>query len=295
MSIEKAEGAPRRWIEFRIRIDPAEHLDLAAHVLLESGVTAVEDRDGILVTHEPWSESPALAAGRLKALVEGVVPADVSVEWTLRAHQDWVHLWKQGLGVRRIGRRVVVKPTWIDYEAAEGDVVIEIDPGMAFGTAEHATTRGCLELLDSAVAPGEHVFDVGTGSAILAIAASKLGASECLAVDSDPLAVDAARDNVARNHVLNVKVQVQDIAPATAPPARFDVVVANMISGLLLPRLGFLRSAMTADGRLIIGGIQSHERQAALAAALDQGLEPVREVDEDGWWGAMLRKASNRP
>lgn len=287
--------SPDRWIEFHIRVDPEVHLDLAAHLLMELDAGAVEERDGTLVTHEPWPPSPSESAERLRSRLQEVLPATVSVEWTPREHRDWTHLWKQGLCVRRLGDRVIIKPTWIDYEPQATDVVVEIDPGMAFGTAEHATTRGCLVLLDAAVAPGDRVLDVGTGSAILAIAAVGLGAAECLALDSDPLAVDAARENVSRNRAANVTVLLEDISPTTPSPGLFDVVVANMVSGLVLPRLDYLRGAMEPDGCLILGGTQSHERDTVLSAASHRGLVRAEEVDEDGWWAAVFRAPSHRP
>lgn len=288
-------AAPDRWLEFRVRVHPQAQVEHAAHLLVESGAGAVEERDGTLITHGPWCPDPAAAAEGLKSQLEASLVSRVEVTWAVREHQDWTHLWKQGLSVRHIGARVVVKPTWIPYAARPADVVIEIDPGMAFGTAEHATTRGCLVLLDAVVSAGDRVLDVGTGSAILAIAAAGLGAARVLAVDADPLAVEAARDNVTRNSAGGVTVRLWDVKTDAGATDRFDVVVANMISGLLLPRLPFMRGSLVPGGFLVVGGIEFRERDQALTTFAEQGLEPTREVHEDGWWSACFQVPSDGP
>jgi ribosomal protein L11 methyltransferase len=125
------------------------------------------------------------------------------------AETDWAEAWKAGYGVLRIGRRLVVRPTWRDdYAPRPDDLLIELDPGMAFGSGLHPTTRLCLEVLEDALRPGQVVLDVGTGSGILSIAAARLGAARVLALDTDPLAVQIARENVALNRVEDV-VQVE--------------------------------------------------------------------------------------
>ena len=125
------------------------------------------------------------------------------------AETDWAEAWKAGYDVLRIGRRLVVRPSWRDYAPQPGDLVIDLDPGMAFGSGLHPTTRLCLEALEDTMRPGLTVLDVGTGSGILAIAAARLGASRVLALDTDPLAVQIARENVALNQVESiVRVEV---------------------------------------------------------------------------------------
>lgn len=305
MSEQDGGPVPEKWIELTIRVNPAELLEHAAHLLVESGASAaVEERDAALIVFQPWPPSPEQAVEELRAWLEDALtpaapaPASaaavVTVDFVAQEHRDWTHLWKQGLHARRIGRRIVIKPTWIEYTAEPGQVVIAIDPGMAFGTAEHATTRGCLQLLEAAVSTGHRVLDVGTGSAILAIAAVGLGARECIALDSDPLALDAARENVERNAAGAVRLRRMDVTPSTQPRDQFDVVAANMISGLLLPRLGFLRGSMRAGGSLIIGGIESHERDSVVDAVGGHGLRLIDEIDEEGWWSARLRATSDR-
>src|SRR5690606_26457499 len=118
--------------------------------------------------------------------------------------EDWANAWKEHYRVLRVGERIVVVPSWLEYEAAPGDVVLQLDPGMAFGTGLHPTTQLCLRLLERYARPGLRTLDIGTGSGILAIAAAKLGAGPILALDNDPVAVGVAAENTARNGVADL-------------------------------------------------------------------------------------------
>jgi ribosomal protein L11 methyltransferase len=149
------------------------------------------------------------------------------------AEADWAEAWKSGYDVLHIGRRLVVRPTWRDYTPEPGDLVIALDPGMAFGSGLHPTTRLCLEALEDHMRPGASVLDVGTGSGILAIAAARLGASRVLALDTDPLAVRVARENVALNQVESVvRVEVGTVQISNLPwPTRQPVLPAPCRDG----------------------------------------------------------------
>jgi len=219
--------------------------------------------------------------------------AEASVRWSWQPHEAWSELWKQGLASRLIGSRLMVAPTWVDVAADPERQVIRIDPGVAFGTAEHATTRGCLAHLDELVKGGESVLDVGSGSGILSIAAIRLGARDAVAVEMDAMACAAAAENVELN---GVEAQVQILErtlPVHAPfgLGSFDIVVANMVVDLLTPRLEGMVDALGAAGILVVGGIQDDERQRFLLAAKTVGLHKERGVTEDGWWCARLRRA----
>jgi ribosomal protein L11 methyltransferase len=173
---------------------------------------------------------------------------------------------------------------------------------MAFGTGEHATTRGALRALESAVRPGDRVLDVGTGSAILAIAAARLGAGEVLAVESDPDALENAEDNLRRNGVADqvelLHGVVDDEFLALLGPARFDLIVANVLSGVLVPLLPAFLAALApagqgrderGPGRLILGGILEEEAESVIDAAREAGFTLTAEDFEDEWWGGLFR------
>jgi ribosomal protein L11 methyltransferase len=170
--------------------------------------------------------------------------------------------------------------------------VVDIDPQMAFGTGEHATTRGCLRLLDDALRPGDRVLDVGSGSAILAITAAMLGAAEAIAVEYDPDANLNARENLERN---GVEERVR-IVEAMADPAllrelgRFDLLLANILSGVIRPLLPSFRQALGGDphGRLIVSGILRTEAPGVMHDAEAAGFRVVRIDEEEEWWSALL-------
>ena len=154
--------------------------------------------------------------------------------------QDWANEWKQYFHVTHVGKSLVIKPSWEEYTPAEGEHVIEIDPGMAFGTGTHHTTNMCMERLEKVLPAGATVFDVGTGSGILAIAAALLGAKEVKAVDIDGVAVRVARENVADNH-LSDKIDVKEGDLLHGTEGKADVIIANIIADIIIMLLRELR------------------------------------------------------
>lgn len=197
---------------------------------------------------------------------------------------SWRDSWKRYFGLQRIGQRLVIKPSWVSYASAANEAVIEIDPGMAFGTGQHPTTALCLRALESAVRPGMRALDVGCGTGILAIAAAKLGASSVLALDIDPQAVQAASRNVAANGV----GAVVDVREGTLEDGAgiFHLIVAN-IGALTLERLALAVSRSLAPrGMAILSGFLQDAVEGLARAYEAAGLTVLR-VEEDGVWRAM--------
>lgn len=204
---------------------------------------------------------------------------------TLFGETSWRDAWKEHFGLQRIGESIVIRPSWVEYKLRNGEIAIEIDPGMAFGTGQHPTTAMCLCLLEELVEDGASVLDLGCGSGILAIAAARLGAGRVLALDIDPQAVDAARVNVEANGVSQC-IDVRE-GSLKGGSERFDIIVAN-ISGLALERLASDISASLFDsGRLIASGFLEDSvsglRQAFEAAGLN-----IERVVEDGVWRSLV-------
>ena len=285
-----------RWLVVSVRVADAELLPLASEALLETGGSAVQEEGPAAVTYlpEPSGDADAFVEA-LRRAVEDRLPdgAGVEVSWRWQDDEDWAATWKAGLAPRRVTERLVVKPTWTEWAAEPGQVVIDIDPQMAFGTGEHATTRGCLRLLDSAVQSGDRVLDVGAGSAVLAIAAVRLGAREAIAVEYDPDANINARENLERNGVESQVEIIEALADDAllAELGAFDLVLANILSGVIRPLLPAFRRALggSADGRLIVSGILRTESPDVIRDAEAAGFRIEAVDEEEEWWSALLR------
>jgi ribosomal protein L11 methyltransferase len=205
------------------------------------------------------------------------------VELTARPiyEQDWAVNWREFFGVVETGGRIVVVPTWVDHEPRPGQRVIRLDPGRAFGTGHHETTRLCLRALERHVRPGASVLDVGTGSGILAIAAALLGAGHVLAVDIDPTAVEVARENCSAN---GVEVVLRAGA-LESRPGQFDVVVANISAPANIALAPLFGASVRPDGILILSGLLE-ENVAEVSAAVAPLFEPLGvELERD--WAAL--------
>ncbi len=281
----------RRWFELRVRAQSPEHRELVPDTLVELGARGVieEDEHHIAYFEEP-GDPHAFAAEAEIRLGEALSGAGVAVEWRWQEHEEWAEAWKRGLGPRRLTDRLIVHPSWKrPTDVRRGDVVIVLDPGMAFGTAEHGTTRGCLRILDAVVVKGDRILDVGAGSGILSIAAARLGAAEVVAVEGDHLACEAMEANLRRNGVVR-RVVVREVwvdAPALAAMDGYDGVIANIETGLLLPLLPGLTAAVVPDGWLLLSGILENELDSILTSADAAGFASA-DVDADGVWRSAL-------
>ena len=224
---------------------------------------------------------------RVKAMAEsGVACGPCAISWNEVQDEDWSESWKQYFHTEKIGGLIVIKPSWEDYEASPDDIVVELDPAAAFGTGQHPTTALCIRELESLVRGGMTVFDVGTGSGVLAITAAKLGASKVTAMDFDPTAVRIAGENVLQNHVEDiVTVGQSDILKSFEGKA--DIVVANIIADIILRLFDELEDHLNPDGRLLAGGIISERVADVTAGALAHGFA-IEKVVEDSGWAVMV-------
>jgi ribosomal protein L11 methyltransferase len=205
------------------------------------------------------------------------------------AEEDWAYSWREYFPVLHIGRRLVIQPTWREYEPDEDEIVLHLDPGLAFGTGQHPTTRLCLEALEDAVRQGVRVLDVGTGSGILAIAAAKLGADSALGLDIEPQAVQAARENAQLNDVAD-KVRAMEGSlngVLATEPAGFDLVVANISALTICDLAAELVEALRDGGSLIASGFIV-ENEAAVASALTEAGLAIDRTSADGDWRAVF-------
>ncbi len=198
---------------------------------------------------------------------------------------DWAEAWKTHFPVMRIGRRLVIRPTWRRHRRSPGDVVLALDPGMAFGTGLHPTTRLCLTgiegLADRGLLAGARVLDVGCGSGILAIAAVRLGAAAALGLDTDPIAIEATVANARRNALVRrIRARAGSL-PSREPVV--DVVLANLIAGVLVPLASLLHDEVRPGGHLLASGIFIDRERDVREAFERAGLEIVGRSDEGEW------------
>lgn len=296
-----------RWLELATRVD-GEAVEAVSEVFARAAGGVAVEPDLCPGPDDGFCVGP-MATVRAYLPLDDQTPARVvRVEealWHLRAiwplgaletrevaDEDWANAWKQHFPIFRVGNRIVIRPSWLEHDRAPDDVVVSIDPGAAFGTGLHPTTRRCLEILELVVRPGATVFDVGTGSGILALAAAGLGAGRVLAVDVDPIAVSTARTNVAASG-LGDRVRVAEgSADVPAAPERFDIVVANIIARVILEIAPVLRRRLAANGTLVVGGIIRDRADEVDAALRTLGLETRRHVDGD--WVVVTARAANQ-
>lgn len=296
------------WCEIRVTA-PLEQAETVAEVLLaiapagvsiEEPLTLLGPEEGVRL--EPGR--PAVVAcyllvddslgARLEEIDQRLAGRDLhpQIETRRLEEAEWADAWKEHFHVEHIGRRIVIRPSWRAYQAAPGEVVIDLDPGMAFGTGQHATTRGCLLLLEEAVSPGVRVLDVGTGSGILAIAALKLGAATALALDVEAQAIPVSEENAARNGVAGrFRVRLGSLGddwPFPEPrTAVAELVVANIHARVLLALRDDLLAALRPGGSLILSGVIA-EREGDVRAAFERDGLRVSETLAEGDWRTLL-------
>ncbi|HEV2127738.1 MAG TPA: 50S ribosomal protein L11 methyltransferase [Thermomicrobiales bacterium] len=207
------------------------------------------------------------------------------------AEEDWANAWKEHFKVHRIGERVVIRPPWLEYEPQGDEVVVELDPGMAFGTGLHPSTRLSMLGVEEMIEQGDRVLDVGTGSGILAIAALKLGAAHADAVDVETVAVRATEENARRNGVADrVDVRLGSVGLGEPFQGVYDVVLANIIARVLIELADGIVAATKPGGAMVLAGI-IEEREAELVAAFEgQGATLVNRRQHEDWVSLVFRR-----
>ena len=219
---------------------------------------------------------------KVKKAMEGY-----DVEYEILDDEDWKDNWKQYFKPSQISESIVVKPTWQDYEAKDGELVVEIDPGMAFGTGTHETTSLCVKMMEKYMKKGDKVLDVGTGSGILSIVAAKLGSEDIMGIEIDPVACEVARENVHLNGVDFVKIKEGDLTKGL--DYRANLVVANLMADLVMMLSKDVSKHMEDGGIYISSGILNEKVEAVSKVIKECGFE-ILEVKEDGMWSVIVGK-----
>lgn len=271
---------PHEWVT--VRVLPGAQRERVAAALFRAGAQGLQELGESFVTQAP---DPATAEALVCAAL--AVGPDVYVETAPLDDVDWSQRWKQSIRSHRLGR-LTVAPPWL-ADNLDPATTIVVEPEMAFGTGEHATTRGVIRLMQSVVREGDRAADLGAGSAVLAIAAAKLGAAQVAAIEFDHDAIANAEANVWRNGVADRVTVIEGDAALLLPlVAPVRVLTANIISSVLLALLPAMARALTADGRAILSGILSSEQPDMQVALDDAGWLVEAEDEEDGWWSATI-------
>lgn len=204
--------------------------------------------------------------------------------------EDWANNWKKYYKPTKIGNSIVIKPEWEEYSPSEGDLVIHMDPGMAFGTGNHETTSMCIENLEKYVSEKSTVFDIGCGSGILGIVASKLGAKNVVGIDIDEMAVKVANENIQKNNVQDIMTAIAgNMTDKIEEGAKADIVVANIIADIIMKMSGDVRKLLKDDGIFISSGIILAKVDEVLENLKDNGFEVV-DVIKKGEWSCIVAK-----
>jgi ribosomal protein L11 methyltransferase len=283
------------WHELSIRV-PFEYVEPVSYLFERYAyglsVEIIPGEHAILRSYLPSLSRRRLAhievGVKLAASIADLGELDIR---ELDDNEDWRNSWKEHFTLLRVGRNLVIKPSWVEYEPVAGDVVIDLDPGLAFGTGYHPTTYTCLEALEDLVTPGCSVLDVGTGSGILTIAAAKLGAAHITAVDIDGHAVRAARKNFKRTGILDrVKAETGSVpSPATRGNV-YDVAVANISArgvGIVAPGIP---EALAANGVFVASGIIVEQHGAAVEAVTGANLTVSETIQREDWVTLICRR-----
>jgi len=204
---------------------------------------------------------------------------------------DWAHQWKAHFRPEKITENIVVKPTWSEYSGNHDEIILEIDPGMAFGTGIHPTTRMCMAMIEKYLKPGDSFLDVGTGSGILMVAAAKLGAGKVWGTDTDEVAVDVAGKNLMQNRIPTASFNVITGNLVEKVGARFDVVAANITSKSILLLLDDIKKVLVKNSIFICAGIIEEDKNKVIQKIENSGFEPIEILTKETWVSiaSMLR------
>ena len=288
-----------RWAEITASCSP-ESVDAVSYAFLESGCGGVTIQGdgpvnvcGSLPVTDELSGKLAALKNHLDRLPEfGLAGLLDGLTLRYAEEEDWANAWKQYFKPMKLGSRIVIKPSWEEYTAANDELILELDPGMAFGTGGHPTTQLCLLALEDHVKPGMKVADIGTGSGILSLAAARLGATDVVATDIDLIPRKVARENVTRNG-LDETVRILEMDEFDAAAVERDLVVANIVANTIIELAPTIAPRVNPGGIFIASGIVDEHHDLVRDTLTAVGLEHIETKRDDIWVCLISRKNPN--
>ncbi len=297
-----------KWLEIKVIFehnDSETAADLISQVFYAIGVKGVVIEDPFLEPPGGWGDSDTTrpeyhaVIGYLPcqtrlhkqcqmlqtklALLQKKIGLQFWVGFSQMDEKDWSDSWKAHFKPEKIGQRLVVKPAWHPYEAASNDIVLEIDPGMAFGTGTHPTTRLCLNLIETFMKKGDSILDVGTGSGILMIAAAKLGGKKVFGIDNDPIALEVAEKNLKLNNIRPTQFRLISGNLVDPVDDRFDLVVANILIEAIMVLLDKIKKVLKGDGIFICSGISERHQNLVIDKMKFLDFEIIHIYSKQKW------------
>ncbi len=268
--------------------DVEQELDGVYGDLIDEELLKKDRTKGAVSVFIPQEQSPHEAEMYVRdRLKEAGIEAEITLSGV--SESDWADSWKQYYKPIKTGRRLVIVPEWEKYDAKPGELIVLMDPGMAFGTGTHETTRLCASQLEDHVHEGSTVLDVGCGSGILSICAVRLGARECFACDIDPTAVRIAKENCELNHTDRVTCAVSDLL-RDVPAQRYDVIVSNIVADVILRMVPDTERYLAPGGVWIFSGVIEERADEVVSALKAAGYTLVGEKRENGWYAGAARR-----
>ncbi len=307
-------GSVTEWTQIRVTVKLEQLDELTAIMSMVSNNLQIEDYSDIDLKscYGDLIDESILNADKTIASVSVYLPAERSVSECIAFlkerfaasgitdpkieavginEEDWANSWKAYYKPIKIGKRLVIVPAWEQYDAKEGELIVRMDPGMAFGTGTHETTRLVIRLLEAYTKSGCRMLDVGTGSGILAICASKLGASECRAYDIDPMAVRVANENIKDSGLQNITCEVSDLLRQVDNSRPYDLICANIVADIIIRMTPDVGAYMHENTVLLASGIISERSEDVIACFEKHGFRIVEKLEDNGWCGLAVMKA----
>ena len=300
-----------KWIEAKVVFDAEDNtlaVELISNLFFELDLQGVAEEDPKLEPTEDWAEDSIgrpeqhavigyfpknrQAKKRCKRLEKRLAVLKdhtailYRVSYKELAEEDWAEAWKSFFSPQKIGRKIVVKPTWCDYSADPGDIVLALDPGMAFGTGTHPTTALCIQLIEDYLNRGDSLLDIGTGSGILMVAAALLGAGFVCGLDKDPVAIDIAAANLQLNELDPQRYSLNSGNLLEGINKQYDFIVANIFTHVILELLDDLHRALAKGGLFVCSGMFEKNKNLVVAKMKNMDFEilEIRELEE---WAAI--------